>query len=135
MSTTFLINVMDRPDINKEGPDGTRTIPGVTNAPRIRTQQNTITKFLGRQEGGGPWVYYKEQKKGDVVPFHRHASDRTEFVIEGRIEWRERGKPPRDYGAGTLSWVEAGTVYGYEVLEDAKILIIFDQAPGFNGTA
>jgi quercetin dioxygenase-like cupin family protein len=101
----------------------------------VLSQPNTITKFLGRldEEGEGPWVFYKEQKKGDVVPFHRHTANRTEFVIEGEIEWRERGKEPKIYGAGTLSYVEAGVLYGYEVLsEDAKILIIFDQAPGFN---
>ncbi|MDE8654503.1 cupin domain-containing protein [Novosphingobium album (ex Liu et al. 2023)] len=134
MSETFLVNEQDRPNLNQDGPDGKRHIPGVANAPRVLSQPNTITKFLGRLdgEGEGPWVFYKVQKKGDVVPFHRHSANRTEFVIEGTIEWREKGKQPSVYGAGTLSYVEAGVLYGYEVLEDARILIIFDKAPGFN---
>ena len=33
------------------------------------------------------------------------------------------------HGAGTLTYVEAGTVYGYTVLEDATILIVFDARP------
>ena len=70
--------------------------------------------------------------RGDVTPEHSHAANRIEFLLEGRIEWRERGKPPVEYGAGTLTYVEAGTVYGYEVLEDARILIIFEQPPGMN---
>ena len=55
---------------------------------------------------------------------------RTEYVIEGKIEWREPGQEPKIYGAGTLTYVEAGTIYGYTVLEDAKILILFDKSPG-----
>ena len=42
------------------------------------------------------------------------------------------GRESQVYGAGTLTYVEAGTVYGYEVLEDAKILILFDRSPGMN---
>ena len=55
-----------------------------------------------------------------------------EFLIEGQIEWRERGKPPMVYGAGTLTYVEAGTFYGYTVLKDATILILFEHPPGMN---
>jgi hypothetical protein len=36
------------------------------------------------------------------------------------------------YGAGTLTYVEAGTVYGYTAIEDSTILIIFDRSPGMN---
>lgn len=131
MAESFLVNVQDRADINKPDPDGKRYVPGVGEIAHIPTQTGTTTRFLGR-EVEGPWVYYKEQKKGDVVPFHRHAQNRTEFLIDGSIEWRERGKEPRVYGPGTLSYVEAGVLYGYEVLEDARILIIFDGPPGFN---
>ena len=56
---------------------------------------------------------------------HSHPdANRSEFVVDGRIEWRERGKPPVEYGAGTLTWARAGTIYGYTVLEDAKTLIL-----------
>lgn len=137
MAESFLVNVQDRPDINKPGPDGKRFVPGAGTITHIATQVGTTTRFLGRAEDGsqGPWVYYKEQKKGDVVPFHRHAQNRTEFLIEGSIEWREKDKAPKVYGAGTLSYVEAGVLYGYEVLEDAKILILFEGPPGFNPRA
>jgi uncharacterized cupin superfamily protein len=60
------------------------------------------------------------------------VANRVEFLIEGEIEWRERGKDPVVYGPGTLTYVEAGTVYGYTVLKDAVILILFDGSPGMN---
>jgi hypothetical protein len=134
MSATFLVNIKDRPDTNKLGADGKRHLPGVPNAPLMKSQANTVTKFLGRQgeDGEGPWVYYKEQKKGDRVTFHRHSANRIEFLIEGSIKWIEKGAEPKVYGAGTLSYVEAATIYGYDVLEDSKILIVFDKAPGIN---
>ena len=53
-------------------------------------------------------------------------------MLDGKIEWREPGKEPQIYGAGTLTYVEAGTIYGYRVLEDARILILFDKSPGMN---
>jgi hypothetical protein len=50
-----------------------------------------------------PYAYYIERPKGDVTHDHSHNAGRTEFLSEGEIEWRE-----------------AGTVYGYTVLQDAK---------------
>ena len=79
-----------------------------------------------------PFAYHIRRPKGDVTPDHRHGANRTEYLIEGAIEWREPGKQPVVYGAGTLTYVEAGTVYGYTVLEDASILILFDQPPGMH---
>ena len=95
------------------------------------------TRFLGRP-GAGPWVYYSERPAGAVIPNHRHRSDRTEFLLEGEIEFRF-AEPPADgapqvarYRAGTLSYVTAGTAYGYTVLSDAKILLMFPEEPGIN---
>ncbi|MBK7951984.1 MAG: cupin domain-containing protein [Deltaproteobacteria bacterium] len=96
------------------------------------------TRFLGLPDQDfvlptkPPYAYFIERPAGDVTPDHAHNADRTEFVVEGRIEWREHGKPPVEYGAGTLTFVEAGTTYGYTVLEDAKILILFAKSPGMN---
>ena len=94
------------------------------------------TRFLGRP--AGPWIYYSERPAGAVIPYHRHGADRTEFVLEGEIEFRF-AEPPEDgspqvssYGAGTMSFVTAGTAYGYTVLSDARILLIFEQEPGIN---
>jgi quercetin dioxygenase-like cupin family protein len=136
MADPFLVNIAERPDLQKvkPGPDGTRQIPGVRNAPVLRDAKGT-TRFLGREGpeiDKGPFVYYSERPKGDVIPMHRHGANRVEFLIEGKIEWREQGKAPKVYEAGTLSHVEAGVSYGYAVLEDAKILIMFDKAPGIN---
>jgi quercetin dioxygenase-like cupin family protein len=60
---------------------------------------------------------------------HRHASNRVAFLVSGVIEWYEPGKPPRRYEAGTMSYVETGVVYGYRVLEVAKIFPVFDDKP------
>ena len=102
-------------------------------APGIRS-----TRFLGlpgedfENPEKPPFAYHIRRPKGDVTADHRHAAGRTEYLIEGAIEWREVGKPPVVYGAGTLTYVEAGTIYGYTVLEDASILILFDQPPGMH---
>ena len=96
------------------------------------------TRFLGlpgedfENPRKPPFAYHIRRSKGDVTPDHRHVANRTEYLIEGVIEWREPGKEPVVYGAGTLTYVEAGTVYGYTVLEDATILILFDQPPGMH---
>jgi hypothetical protein len=93
------------------------------------------THYLGRPDDDAldpqmpPYAYFIHRPTGDVTPDHSHRANRCEFVVEGKIEWRERGKEPKVYGAGTLTYVEANTVYGYTVLEDAKILIIFDGPP------
>lgn len=128
---TFLVNISERSDISKKVVDGVRNMPGIPNAPVIKTSQG-VTRFLGREDGGpaGPWVYYSERPKGDLIPMHKHASNRIEFLISGQIEWYEPGTKPRVYGPGTMSYVEAGIVYGYKVLEDAKILLVFDGPPG-----
>ena len=93
------------------------------------------THFLGLPDDDAldpqkpPYAYYIHRPTGDVTPDHSHRANRVEFVVEGKIEWRQRGKPPVVYGAGTLTYVEANTVYGYTVLEDAKILILFEGPP------
>ena len=123
-----VVNIKDRPNVESkiERPGG---------AARAGRKS---TRFLGLPDQDfvhptkPPYAYFIERPAGDVTPDHAHDANRTEFVVEGRIEWRERGKPPVEYGAGTLTWVEAGTVYGYTVLEDAKILILFERSPGMN---
>jgi hypothetical protein len=76
-----------------------------------------------------PFMYHIRRPAGDVTPVHSHKANRIEFLIEGKIEWRERGEDPVVYGAGTMTYVEAGTTYGYTALEDSTILIIFDDRP------
>lgn len=128
--TSHIVNILDRPDmesgIERPGQE-TKTKPS-----------KKTTRFLGvRSEDfvspkEPPYAYFIERPKGDVTPDHSHNAARTEFLIEGEIEWREPGKEPKTYSAGTLSYVEAGTIYGYTVLQDAKILIQFDKPPGMN---
>lgn len=79
-----------------------------------------------------PYAYFLERPAGDITPEHCHDANRLEFVVEGKIEWRERGAEPVVYGSGTLTYVDAGTTYGYTVLEDAKILIVFESPPGMH---
>jgi len=79
-----------------------------------------------------PFAYFIERPKGDITADHSHNANRLEFVVEGKIEWREKNLPPVVYGPGTLTYVEAGTIYGYTVLEDARILIVFEKSPGMN---
>ena len=127
----YVINVNDPPDIEAAIK---RPREGVKPPEHIKS-----TRYLGRADDDAldpqmpPYAYYIHRPTGDVTPDHSHRANRTEFVVEGKIEWRERGKPPVVYGAGTLTYVEANTVYGYTVIEDAKILILFDGPP--NGVA
>ena len=118
---SFLVNAADVPPVTT-GAD--------------RTGRNGATRFLGRD--GGPWVYLSERPAGAVIPSHVHRSDRTEYLLEGEIEFRF-AEPPADgspqvstYGAGTMSFVTAGTAYGYTVLADARILLVFADEPGIN---
>jgi mannose-6-phosphate isomerase-like protein (cupin superfamily) len=127
MGDAHVVNIGDRPDIEAiiERP-GTGAVPGT---------ERKSTRYLGLDDDNPmdpqkpPFAFYIRRPAGDVTPEHSHQANRVEFVIEGRIEWRERGKEPVEYGAGTLTYVEAGTVYGYTVLEDATILILFETAP------
>ena len=125
-----VVNVQDRPNL-----EDAIERPGAAGAAE---RSGKSTRFLGLpgedfvSPKQAPFAYYIERPKGDVTPEHCHTASRTEFVIAGKIEWREPGKEPVVYGAGTLTYVEAGTVYGYTVLEDATILILFDESPGMN---
>ncbi len=127
---SHIVNVRERPNL-----EASIERPGV---PASAGGPAKSTRFLGLPSEDfvaptrPPFAYYIERPKGDVTPDHCHNAGRTEYVIEGVIEWREPGQEPRVYGAGTLTYVEAGTVYGYSVLEDAKILILFDRSPGMN---
>jgi hypothetical protein len=122
-----VVNIDEVPEL-----EGAIVRPGSDPVPGT---EHKLTRFLGRADDNAldpeqpPFVYYIKRPKGDVTPDHSHKANRVEFVIEGSIEWRERGKAPVVYGANTLTYVEAGTVYGYTVLEDATILIVFDAPP------
>ncbi len=126
--SAHVVNLHDRPDVESK----------IERPGHGAARGRKSTRFLGLPDQDfvhptkPPYAYFIERPAGDVTPDHAHDANRTEFVVEGRIEWRERGKPPVVYGAGTLTWVEAGTIYGYTVLEDAKILILFERSPGMN---
>jgi len=123
-----VVNLSERPDLEAQ----------IARPGGVRGQGHKSTRFLGLPDQDfvlptkPPYAYFIERPKGDVTPDHAHNANRIEFVVEGRIEWREKGKPPVEYGAGTLTYVEAGTTYGYTVLEDARILIVFEKSPGMN---
>ncbi len=126
---THVISLGDRPNLEEK-------IERV--GARGESGAHKTTRFLG-PDGEDfvsplkpPYAYFIERPKGDVTPDHSHNANRLEFVVEGQIEWREQGLEPVVYGRGTLTYVEAGTVYGYTVLEDARILIVFEESPGMN---
>jgi quercetin dioxygenase-like cupin family protein len=112
MPEPFVINAMDRTPLKGRG------------------DERAVTRFLGPTQDTGPWVYLTQRPAGERVPLHKHSANRTEFLIEGVIDWKEPQKPFVRYGAGTLSYVEAGTIYSYDVVEDATILLWFDSRPG-----
>ncbi len=126
-----VINVEDRPDLEAQ-----IERPGAAGSKPAKA--NRSTRFLGlpgedfANPKQAPFAYHIRRPKGDVTVEHCHTANRIEYLIEGKIEWRERGVEPVVYGPGTLTYVVAGTVYGYTAMEDATILIIFDQSPGMN---
>jgi hypothetical protein len=130
---THIINVDQVPEL-----EGRIARPGKVAALHPSASGLKSTRFLGRAGEDPtspvqpPFAYYNRRPAGDVTPEHRHVANRVEFLIEGKIEWRERGRKPVVYGPGTLTYVEAGTTYGYTVIEDATILILFDGSPGMN---
>lgn len=115
------------------GPDGTMAIPGVG---VIRDHMNGgRSRWLGLDEEEGPWVYINYFPKGYIAKPHFHAANRTELLMKGAILWQEPGKKPRRYDAPAFSYVLARNVYGFEVLEDSEIYVIFDTRPVINYTS
>ena len=120
-----VVNVEERPDL-----EARIERPGKDRKPGTGPKS---TRFLGlpgedfANPKRAPFAYHIRRPKGDVTPDHCHVANRIEYLIDGKIEWRERGAAPVVYGPGTLTYVEAGTVYGYTAIEDATILIIFDR--------
>src|SRR5205085_12339429 len=95
----------------------------------IKADTRGRTRFVG-DEQDGPWIYVLDRPAGDVVPRHRHTSDRVEFVVAGEIEWREDDGSVTAYGPGTVSFVTKGTAYEYTVMQDSRILLWFAERPG-----
>jgi hypothetical protein len=130
---SHIVRVSEAPEL-----EGRIVRPGATRSAGPAAPERKSTRFLGRPDDDPtspvrpPFAYYNRRPAGDVTREHSHVANRVEFLIDGEIEWRERGKDPVVYGPGTLTYVEAGTVYGYTVLKDATILILFDGSPGMN---
>jgi quercetin dioxygenase-like cupin family protein len=118
----------------KDGSPGFGTLDHET--PRTRV------KWLGGDGQDGPWIYWVERQAGEVIAPHKHKADRVEYIARGSIEWfegeaavawyrdgRENASGTR-YKAGTMTWVPAGTVYGYKILEDTDVMLWFYGSPG-----
>lgn len=119
--------------------DGTTATPGFG---RVRAGVEARVTWLGGSPEDGPWIYHVERRAGEVIPPHRHRAGRVEYVLEGAIEWHEgeeavawyrdgasEGEGAR-YGPDSLTWVPAGRVYGYRIVEDTRLLLWFDSSPG-----
>lgn len=97
-------------------------------------------KWLGGDAETGPWVYYIEHPEGAIVKPHKHNARRVEYVLDGEIEFFEGSDAVAWYrgdtsitgtrhGAGTVSWVPPGTVYGYRITKASKLLHVFFENP------
>lgn len=97
-------------------------------------------KWLGGDAETGPWVYYIEHPEGAIVKPHKHNARRVEYVLDGEIEFFEGADAVAWYrgdtsitgtrhGAGTVSWVPPGTVYGYRITKASKLLHVFFENP------
>jgi hypothetical protein len=106
-----------------------------------KIQSESRVKWLGGDEANGPWIYWVERSAGELIKSHRHKGGRVEFIVRGAIdwyqgdeavEWGRAGYPEgggRRYETGSLTWVPAGTVYGYRIVEDTDVLLWFDGHP------
>lgn len=103
-------------------------------------ESHAAVKWMGGDAETGPWVYWVEVPAGSVTRPHRHFAPRIEFVVEGAIEWFQgrdalellKETPEKEgirYGPGSLSYMPPGTLYGYRILEDAKMLHVFFDNP------
>jgi hypothetical protein len=124
------IHAMDDYPLIEPEPDGSLEVPGVgrISADLVAGQ----VRWLGRSGEDGPWVYVNYFPRGHVVPFHFHDANRSELLIRGAILWHEQGKESIRYEAPSFSYVEARNTYGFEVLEDAEIVVQFDGPPMLN---
>ena len=129
MSAVTIRRIEDYPLLAPE-PDGSLDVPGVglIAADRLAGQ----VRWLGRSSEDGPWVYVNYFPRGHVVPFHYHDANRSEILLSGAILWHEPGEDPVRYEAPAFSYVEARNTYGYNVLEDAEIVVQFDGPPMLN---
>jgi hypothetical protein len=136
MADPFIISVEDRTDVMADPGTGIAIIPGIGEFPlKLKGNLDGETRYLGRggaADASGPWVYWNLFRKGSVIKYHSHNANRIEYLLGGKIEFRQPGKEPRVFGAGNMTYVEAGTVYGFEVLEDVTILLVYDKAPGYS---
>jgi hypothetical protein len=127
-------NINDEPYILREpGPDGKFYVPGVGRLKSDLTRGRS--KFLGADDETGPWVYLIDRPAGDVIPLHKHSANRIEFIVEGEIHWKDAEGRDEVYGAGTINYVTAGTLYEYVTTQPTRILLWFDRKPSFIGEA
>ncbi len=107
---------------------------------RPATGSSARIKWMGGDAETGPWVYYIEHPEGAIVKPHKHNARRVEYVLDGEIEFFQgadalawhRGDTSitgSRHGAGTVSWVPPGTVYGYRITKASKLLHVFFENP------
>ncbi len=61
----------------------------------------------------GPWVHVNWLPGGLVAPRHSHDHDEVIFILEGGFSMGRRR-----CGSGTVVYLEANTLYGFEVWEE-----------------
>ncbi len=134
----FLRNVADEPVLDRTS----ETDRQLSRQPKTSRAE---VKWMGGDAETGPWVYWVEVPAGSVTKPHRHFAPRIEFVVEGAIEWFQgddalellKDEPEKAgirYGPGSLSYMPPGTLYGYRILEDTRMLHVFFANPVGAGT-
>lgn len=106
--------------------DRTEKYPGVGKiSDKVGKIEGIQYKFLGQDATSGPWIYMVRFPAGHHIQKHSHAADRTEYLLEGEINFE--GKV---FGPGSLSYITARTEYEYDILKETTILLIFNGVPG-----
>lgn len=129
MDPVVIANLDDFP-LLEPGPDGSMDVPGVGHIPADMVAGRS--RWLGQSTESGPWAYLNEFPAGHSVRYHFHDANRTEVLVRGAILWHEPDQESRRYDAPAYSHVVAGHVYGFDVLEDAQIIVLFDGPPVLN---
>ena len=106
----------------------------MVNDPRFRRSKpsTAMIKWLGGDDmETGPWAFWVDHPAGRRAVPHKHTAARIEYLLEGELrffkgeealKWH-RGEEAEYtvYSPGTLSYVPAGQLYGYEVTKPSKL--------------
>ena len=65
---------------------------------------------------------WEHEPAGETAPEHANDYEYVGFIVEGAMRVRIGDGEPQELGAGDSFCVPAGTPYGFEVLEAARVV-------------